>query len=108
MVRPGYTLLSRLPFFLIGFLPAVFLPLLPPGEHPAMSKPRPRARGGAFAHVTRRSVGSLVVLLGKLGEESHSRVRKKCRYSLDQRVSHYSKTIERKTKESMLIVRFHV
>ena len=27
--------------------------------------------------ITPRSVGSLVVLLGKLGEESHSRVRKK-------------------------------
>ena len=32
---------------------------------------------------------------------------KKSRYSLDQRVSHYSKTIGRKTKESLLIVRFH-
>ena len=56
-------------FFSSGFLSVVFLPLLPPGEHPASSKSRPRARGAAFAHVTPRSVESVVVLLGKLGEE---------------------------------------
>ena len=38
----------------------------------------------AFAHVTPRSVGCLLVLLGKLGEESHPRFRKKKkRCSLD-------------------------
>ena len=78
-----------------------FLPLLPPGGHPASSNPRPRARSVAFAHVTPLSVGSLVVVLGTLGEESHSGVRKKSRYSLDQTVhepGHYhSKTTGRKT-----------
>lgn len=59
------------------FLPCVFfqvfcLPLSPPAEHPTSSKPRPRARGRAFVHVTHRSVECLVDLLGTFGEESRS------------------------------------
>ena len=47
---------------------------------------------------------SHVVLLGELGEEYHSCFRKRSRYSLDQIVSKYFKTVGRKTKESVLIV----
>ena len=92
-------------FFLGAFFICFFLPFLPLGELPASSKPRPRTRGGAFAHVTPRSVGSLVVLLGKLGEESHLRVRKKVVSHLIKS-EYQSNTTGRRTAESVLIFRF--